>query len=300
MRISSIANPGICHRFHLLLLSPSSFSGRVVRPGDSISEWLATWAAYSADGVCLPCNLVQYFQGKEYLGTFPGRGGFWLDCREGSWSKPPTSQLPLSISFTGLAWHALITVWVGWYAVRKSLHSTNRLATLKIAAAIGLCYGLWAISWWGEPDGGVSTILEFATFSFIATILVIFAYRFSDWSSAETFTPNRWSIMIIGGLALLYFLFVTIPAQPLAALILPVLLGLVYLGLRWNRQSEPEGSLLYPSIQRVFQPGNMPPLWPSRFARWQSMRSQWFWISTGEPTGFFTWSPHLRDSSSSG
>jgi hypothetical protein len=213
-----------------------------VRPGDSIGGWLVTWAAYSLMAFIF-LTLVKYFRVRNIWAFFLAGAAFgWI--AEGVVVQTTYESLPLSISFTGLAWHALITVWIGWYAVRKSLHSTNRLDSLKIAAAIGLCFGFWAISWWGEPDGGVSTIGEFTTFSVIGTILVIFAYRLSDWSSAETFNPNRWSIVIIGGLALLYFFFITIPAQPLAAFILPILLGLIYSGLRWNRQSEPEGSVL--------------------------------------------------------
>jgi hypothetical protein len=213
-----------------------------LRPGDSIGGWLETWAAYSLMAFIF-LTLVKYFRVRNIWAHFLAGAAFgWI--AEGVVVQTTYESLPLSISFTGLAWHGLITVLVGWYAVRKSLHSTNPLATLKITTAIGLCFGLWAISWWGEPDGGVSTIAEFATFSVIGMILVIFAYLLSDWSSSLTFKPNRWSIVIIGGLALLYFFFITIPAQPLAAFILPVLLGLVYLGLRWNLQSEPEGSLL--------------------------------------------------------
>jgi len=213
-----------------------------VRPGDSISEWLSTWVAYSLMAFIF-LSLVKYFRVRNIWALFLAGAAFgWI--AEGVVVQTTYESLPLSISFTGLAWHALITVWVGWYAVRKSLHSPDPFATLKISAAIGLCYGFWAISWWGEPDGGVSTILEFATFSLVVTILVIFAYRLSDWSSTTTYTANRWSIGITGGLVMLYFSFVTLPAQPLAAIILPILLGLVYLGLRWNRQSEPEGSLL--------------------------------------------------------
>ncbi len=228
------------------------------RPGDSPGGWLATWIAYSALAFFF-LVIVNHFRVRSIWAVFLAGAAFgWLG--EGLVVQTAYEQLPLSISFTGLAWHALITVWVGWYAVRKSLHSPDSLAVLKVCALIGLGYGLWAISWWGEPDGGVSTIQEFAAFSIIATILAIFAYRFSDWGSAEKFDPNRWSIMIMGGLALLYFLFVTIPAQPLAALILPVLLGLVYLGLRWNRQSEPEGSLLWIHLIAMYHPGNIPPV----------------------------------------
>jgi hypothetical protein len=50
--------------------------------------------------------------------------------------------------------------------------------------------------------------------------------------------------LIISGIFALYFFFVTVPAAPLAIVILPVLLGLVYLGLRRNRLSSVEGSTL--------------------------------------------------------
>ncbi len=213
-----------------------------MRPGDSIGNWLSTWVAYSLMAFIF-LVLVRYFRVRSIWALFLAGSAFgWIG--EGIVVQTTYESLPLSISFTGLAWHALITVWVGWYAVRKSLHSPDPLATLKLCALIGLVYGLWAISWWGEPDGGVSTILEFTVFSLIATILVIIAYKLSDWSSVETYAPSRWPIMIIGGLVMLYFFFVTIPAQPLAALILPVLLGSVYLGLRWNRLSETDGSIL--------------------------------------------------------
>ena len=48
-------------------------------------------------------------------------------------------DLPLSLSFTGLAWHALISVWVGWYAVRRALFSGLK-ATLLLSAIIGFAY----------------------------------------------------------------------------------------------------------------------------------------------------------------
>jgi hypothetical protein len=55
---------------------------------------------------------------------------------------------------------------------------------------------------------------------------------------------NRWTIGVIATLFVLYFLFVTVPASPIAILVLPVLFGLAYWGLRQNRISETEGSLL--------------------------------------------------------
>jgi hypothetical protein len=55
---------------------------------------------------------------------------------------------------------------------------------------------------------------------------------------------NRWTTVVITTLFVLYFAFVTVPASPIAILVLPVLFGLAYWGLRQNRLVESEGSLL--------------------------------------------------------
>jgi hypothetical protein len=166
----------------------------------------------------------------------------WLT--EGVIVQTTYEALPLSISWTGLAWHALLTVWVGWYAVQKSFHSPTSFSTLKRSGVIGLCSGLWAISWWTEPDGGVASLGEFAAFSLGTTLLVIVAYWLANWSMTEPFAPNRWATIAISSLLVLYFLFVSVPAAPAAILILPVLLALAYLGLRRYIQNETEGSML--------------------------------------------------------
>lgn len=213
-----------------------------VRPGDSFGEWAITWLAYSLMAFVF-LLIVSYFRVKNIWALFLAGAVFgWLG--EGVIVQTTYEMLPLSISFTALAWHALITVWIGWYAVHKSLHSTHPFSTLKLCVVIGLCYGMWAIMWWLEPDGGVSSILEFGMFSFIATILSIPAYWLADWSSSENFRPTRWINIFILSLFVLIFFLVVVPTNTLALIILPILLGLAYLGLRWNRINEENGSLL--------------------------------------------------------
>ena len=187
--------------------------------------------------------LVAHFRVKSIWALFLVGATFgWID--EGIVVQTAYDMLPLSVSFTGLAWHALLTVWVGWYALRKSLISSDAWSTLKLAAAVGVCYGLWAINWWFEPDGGVSSVPEFAAYSFITTAILIPAYWLVNWSASEPFVPNRWVIVVVSGIFALYFGFVTVPAAPLALVILPLLFGLIYLALRRNRLAEDEGSLL--------------------------------------------------------
>src|SRR5512145_1918145 len=145
-----------------------------IRPDDSLMNWVSTWTAYSLMAFIF-LHLVTHFKVANRWSLFLAGAAFgWM--AEGIVVQTAYEMLPLSISFTGLAWHALITVWIGWYALQKSLLSPQRGSTLITSALIGLGYGLWATSWWGEPDGGVAPAIQFALFSFSAVIPAIVAY----------------------------------------------------------------------------------------------------------------------------
>jgi hypothetical protein len=224
-----------------------------IRPEDSFSEWLATWIAYSLMAFVF-LHMITYFKIANRWALFLAGAAFgWL--AEGIVVQTTYESLPFSISWTGLAWHALITIWVGWYALRQQLTSHASFGTLKLALGIGICYGLWAIAWWLEPDGGVATLVEFATFVLTTSTLVIAAHWLTNWSASEPFTPNRWVTGIVYGMFILYFLFISIPAVPIAAIVLPLLLRLVYFGLQRNRKIERNDSLL-----AVTRTGNTNPL----------------------------------------
>ena len=213
-----------------------------IRPEDTLKNWISAWLAYSLLAYIF-LIILTHFRIKNIWELFLAGAAFgWM--AEGIIVQTTYEMLPLSISFTGLAWHALITIWIGWYATQKAFSSSASFSTLKLAAAIGLCSGLWAVAWWLEPDGGVSSLTEYATFSFVTTALVIIAYRLANWSSSAPFKPNRWVTILISTLFILYFAFIAVPAAPVAIAILPILLGLVYLGLRRNHEKEDEGSYL--------------------------------------------------------
>lgn len=213
-----------------------------IRTDDSFRNWVSAWMAYSLMAYVFLC-LVSYFRVKGLWALFLAGAVFgWLG--EGVIVQTTYDMLPLSISFTGLAWHALFTVWVGWYAVQRALLSSSIWSSIKLSSLIGLIYGFWAINWWVEPDGQVSSVPEFATFTFTTTTLVIFAYWLANWSSLTPMKWNRWTIILVTTLFVLYFFAITVPASPIAIIILPVLLGVAYWGLRQNRIFESEGSLL--------------------------------------------------------
>ena len=199
-----------------------------VRPDDSLLNWLTTWLAYSLSAYVF-LRLVSYFRVRNIWALFLAGAVFgWLT--EGVIVQTTYESLPLSISFTGLAWHALITVWLGWYAVRKALLSSSMRTTVKLAALIGLGYGLWAINWWLEPDGGVATLREFAMYSFTITTLVILAYRLANWS---LFTPIRWNKWVTVAVACpvrIRFCFRCHPCRPDLGAHLTAAAGIVLLG----------------------------------------------------------------------
>lgn len=213
-----------------------------VRPEDSLGEWFGAWIAYSLMAFVF-LTIITYFRVKNLWALFLAGAAFgWL--AEGVVVQTAYEMLPLSISFTGLAWHALFTIWIGWYAVQNSLHTPASFSTLKRVAIIGLCSALWAITWWTEPDGGIAPLTEYVMFSLVTTLLVMVAYWLANWSASEPFAPKRWGTVLVSAAFVLYFLFIAVPAVPFALIVLPILLGLAYLGLRRNREKEVEGSLL--------------------------------------------------------
>ena len=211
-----------------------------IRPSDTIVGYIETWLLYSLVGFAF-LIVIEAFKVRSMWALFLCGAVFgWLI--EGVIVQTTYESLPLSISFTALAWHALLSVWVGWYGIRKAIQSGIG-ATLKIATGMGLFYGLWAISWWTEPDQIAVPPLEFAVFAIITTLLLIIAYWIYD-RNISGFKVGRRTKFVVGGLLLVYFIVVTLPAAPIALIVLPVLLLIVYVALRRNKQIEKQESLL--------------------------------------------------------
>jgi len=213
-----------------------------VRPDDSLGGWLGAWIAYSLMAFVF-LHIVERFRIHEKWSLFLAAAIFgWL--AEGVVVQTTYENLPLSISFTGLAWHALITVWIGWYAIRRALTSPASLRTFGRFAAIGAFYSLWAIAWWLEPDGGIATLAEFSAYIFSITFLVALAYALVNWGASEPFRPNDWVTRLVYAAFLAYFAFVTVPAAPISLILLPLLLGLSAYGLHRHRPTDETASLI--------------------------------------------------------
>lgn len=155
---------------------------------------------------------------------------------EGVFVQTAYESLPLSLSFTGLAWHALLTVLVGWWALQWALRKSI-WRTLWTAALVGIGYGLWAIYWWTDSPPP-TPLPDFAVYTLTSTLALIVAYWLAARLRMTRFAPSRveWAVTLLAILA--YFALLTVPQQPLAIVILPPLVALVLLALWRNRRAE--------------------------------------------------------------
>jgi hypothetical protein len=192
---------------------------------------LPTWAAY-AFITFLFLTAVSYFRPQSLWAIFlVGALYGWL--LEGVLVQTMYDSFPLQISFTGLSWHALISVVWGWWWLPRRLRASRAVIP---CALFGLCLGLWSIGWWSEPDVAQAAPEAIFLYNFSFGLPLVAAYVLWDRFDLADFHPSRVEIAAALILLVLYFVFITVPTQPLALLVLPPLLILVLWALRKNRQ----------------------------------------------------------------
>jgi hypothetical protein len=161
---------------------------------------------------------------------------------------------PITISWTALAWHSLISVLAGWYGVRKTLLRNDCRRTIGVGILLGLFYGVWAFSWSLEPGHRVMALVEqghkdvalvhFVLYTFLTSALLVLSYWAYDSAQPAGFRPSLVVVSALGAIAPLIFLVTTARLRPVTSLVLPVLLGMAYVALRRNRDSETRRDLV--------------------------------------------------------
>lgn len=224
-----------------VVFSEMMFWGRFdyAKPG-LVLGYLGAWALYSVITYAVLWMLATFhvadFRALFLVGAVYG----WL--AEGVAVQTMYKQLPLSISFTGLAWHALLTVGVGWYALRRALQ--NSLArTAQTAVLIGVGWGLWSVWWWTDQHL-VTPLPEFVSYAFITTLVLVAALWLVARISPE-FRPSRAERLVVLTAFGLYYVFVTVPGDWRSLVILPPCLTGALLALRRNQEVEYRHDLLH-------------------------------------------------------
>ncbi|MBN8246207.1 MAG: hypothetical protein J0L84_02045 [Verrucomicrobia bacterium] len=246
----------LCSGYIIVYFGEFVFWATPDREGMTPGGLIAVWLMYSV--MAYPFLwVVNQFRVRDpwavwMAGAFYGwfEEGLVVQTTYGS----PDTPFPMSISFTALAWHAPIDIWIGWYAMRRVLAQNRLVTTLAWASGIGVFYGLWGIFWWNEPPPPMKALLDagrkdlvalhFALFAFGTTVPLLLAYGLLQRMAPIQFRPStveRWGFV---GLALLYFAFVTVPAAPRALWVLPPLMGLTFWALNCNRRIETRPDVL--------------------------------------------------------
>ncbi len=213
------------------------------RPVDNAGATTATWVVYSvAAWACL--LLIRHFRARSLaammmIGAVLG----WLV--EGVFAMTffgvADMPFPITIVWTGLAWHALIAVLLGWYGMQLALLRSLR-HSLALGAALGLLWGVWALFW--EREAPPVPWPPFLLHASVATLVLAVAFRAGHWLDAAAFRASRVDAAVIALLVLAWFGLVTVPTAGVLTLLLVGLLALVWLALRGNAARERRADFL--------------------------------------------------------
>ncbi|MHB0998948.1 MAG: hypothetical protein ACYC27_06850, partial [Armatimonadota bacterium] len=172
----------------------------------------------------------------------------WLD--EGVIVQTMYQDFPLNISFTGLAWHALITVCGGWYLFRASVKKNRPLITAWVSSAAGIIWALWSVWWWVDK-GIVTPVYVYTAYALITSLILIGALWISNSISPSALRFTRREGIILAVLFLMYYAFVTVKADLKSLYVLPICLGLAFYALNMNRKTETGNDLIESLTCRV-------------------------------------------------
>lgn len=149
-----------------------------LRPGDKPIDFVLGWFVYSLLAwifllLVRQCSIAS-FPAVFLAGAVYGwlDEGVVVDTMYGSADGP----FPASISFTGLAWHALISVGIGWYWQAKVLTAERPAKIALFSVVVGLGWGLWAGWWPAELDIASTSLAAFAAHSLVCSVLLVVAW----------------------------------------------------------------------------------------------------------------------------
>jgi len=207
----------------------------------SLLGFIETWLFYSL-AAYVALALIAHFR-VNTIGSLFLVGALYGWLVEGVIVQTAYENLPLSLSDTALSWHALITVLVGWYAMRRALLEPTPYPAMAWGAGIGVFWGLWMPFWGflGDPDIVAPTLRGMTLLFVLSVPALALAYWLQNRLTPPAFSPHRIEIGVVGALFVLQFAFVVVPLYPFALLVLPPLLLLVYWGLRRHRRTAPPG-----------------------------------------------------------
>ncbi len=214
-----------------------------IKPTDKSFDLIVGWLLYSSTAY-LFLSVTAWFRVRRASSIFLAGAVYgWLV--EGVltttlYGTEASAPFPISLSCTGLSWHALISVMAGYYYAARVLEKRNCWLTMAFSLLIGLFWGCWASFQWREDPPLVTPVVLFLLYSIIVTVPLVLSYWLLGRLRIVDFQPG-WLGMMVSVTIHLLFLWngsiATLGWSPLFIL-LPLLL-LVCGVLLCNRPQEP-------------------------------------------------------------
>lgn len=215
-------------------------------PGDTVISNVLAWLLYSFSAY-LTLIVIEYFRVRTKWAVFLA-GAFFGWLTEGVFAMTLFGggglPFPLGISWTGLAWHALIGVFIGWYFMSKILIGNQYMKIVILSIGLGFFWGLWSLAWALETPPIAITPDIYLLHGLIATLFLSVSYYLFFKFRPDEFASSRWEKIGLALPVLAFFMFVTVPTVGLFAVVLPVLFGILYFALKKNRDHEEAPSFL--------------------------------------------------------
>lgn len=214
-----------------------------IKPTDKAVELIIGWLLYSSTAY-LFLSVVTIFRARRAPAVFLAGAVYgWLV--EGTltntlYGTQPSAPFPVSLSCTGLSWHALISVMAGYYFAAKVLQRGSFRGVLVFSMAIGLFWGCWASFQWREQPPLITPVPLFLLYGLAVTVPLGLCYWLVGRVQLAEFKPGWVGMTVAVTIHLLFFWngsIVTLGWKPLWIL-LPLLLVVVGI-LFCNRRREP-------------------------------------------------------------
>lgn len=200
-------------------------------------EWLLVTFAYA-----LPVYFMTLAAQRYGLGGFAPLmlgGAIYGWLLEGIIVQTTYEALPLSLSWTGLAWHALLSVAWGWHWLPRALQRGGWRVWGTLLGS-GVLVGLWSVGWAQETD--LMPVGEFWVYQMACAGVAAVAYGLRAYFPFDPPPQMTWGM---GGLLALYFAVIAVPTVPFA-LILPPFLYLIWHALRrWQARAPQPAPLTF-------------------------------------------------------
>jgi len=224
-----------------------------LRPGDGADDIILGWLVYALFAY-ITLTLIERCRVRSIWALFLAGTAFgWLT--EGIYAMTFFGAggivMPFSFVWTGVAWHALFSVLIGWYYLQISLAERGYLHTILLSAIFGLFWGVWAVAWALEEEPLIVTGDIFLMHSIVTTALLILAFRLSSRWRLGSFRASRIEVWGLAAIVAAFTALVTLPAVNVFLPILVVGLGAVFFLLRRNGQRESRTNLLQVFDTRV-------------------------------------------------